>query len=143
MPSLTYQVIDKIASLFGYSLPSLEENPEAKRAATRSARRWLALIDEEKYSDGWRQSVPQFQEAMPEKEWVEKIRVKRAPFGSVRSREVSLSRYAASFPSPVDGEHVIVQFDTEFESKKRAKETVTFAKTKDGSWRSVGGYKME
>jgi hypothetical protein len=44
-----------------------------------------------------------------------------------------------TLPGVPDGEYVVVQFDTSFEKKKTAIETVTPMKEPDGRWR-VSGY---
>jgi hypothetical protein len=47
--------------------------------------------------------------------------------------------YQTSLPGAFDGEYVVIQFETSFENKKSAVETVTPMKDKDGRWR-VSGY---
>jgi hypothetical protein len=42
-------------------------------------------------------------------------------------------------PGAPDGEYVVFQFDTQFEHKRAAVETVTPMRDPDGSWR-VSGY---
>ena len=42
-------------------------------------------------------------------------------------------------PGAPDGEYVVFQFDTQFERKRAAVETVTPMRDPDGSWR-VSGY---
>ena len=40
----------------------------------------------------------------------------------------------------VKGDFVIAQFDSSFENMKYARETVTFEKEADGTWRAAGYY---
>lgn len=143
MPSFANWLADKVASLFGYSLPSFEDNPEAEQAAIDAAQRWLALIDKGKYSESWKRSAPKFREAMSEDEWIQETCDTRTPLGPARSREVALAKFTASLPGSVEGEHVIIRFDTRFEHKENAVEMVTFAKAEDGSWRSAAGYHVK
>jgi TM2 domain-containing membrane protein YozV len=64
----------------------------------------------------------------------------RAPLGALKTREVKSSRYKTSVPGAPDGEYVIIQFNTSFENKQSAVETVTPMREKDGSWRVSGYY---
>ena len=48
--------------------------------------------------------------------------------------------YKTSVPGAPDGEYVVIQFQTIFEHKASAIETVTPSKEKDGAWRVSGYY---
>lgn len=63
----------------------------------------------------------------------------RAPFGNRRVRTLKSATFATTFPGAPDGEYVVFQFDTSFEQKAAAIETVTAIREKDGTWH-VGGY---
>jgi hypothetical protein len=52
---------------------------------------------------------------------------------------VKSKEYATSLPGAPDGEYVVIQFETSFENKNDAVETVTPMKDEDGKWR-VSGY---
>jgi len=56
----------------------------------------------------------------------------------VESRKLTNAKYSKSLPGAPDGEYVVVQYQTSFEHKKEAVETVTSALGKDGSWRLAG-----
>jgi hypothetical protein len=43
-------------------------------------------------------------------------------------------------PGAPDGEYVVIQYESQFESKKAAIETVTPRLEKDGSWKAAGYY---
>lgn len=143
MPSLAYRILDKVASLFGLSFPSFEENPEAEQAAVDAARSWLALIDKGQYSRAWVQAAPKFRETVPEEDWTDEIHRMREALGSAQDRTVVFPKYATSLPRITHGEGVIIRFDTRFEREGRAKELVTFVRTDDGTWRSVAGYHVK
>jgi len=64
----------------------------------------------------------------------------RKPLGKVISREVKSKRYTKQLPGAPDGEYVVIQFETSFENKKAAIETVTPMLDKDGVWRVSGYY---
>ncbi len=64
----------------------------------------------------------------------------RKPLGKLFSRKVLTKVYKSSLPGAPDGEYVVVQFETSFENKKMAIETVTPMLDKDGKWRVSGYY---
>ena len=63
----------------------------------------------------------------------------RAPLGRVLSRHLAQAKPATELPGAPDGEYVVFQFDTAFERKRAAVETVTPMRDADGHWR-VSGY---
>jgi hypothetical protein len=63
----------------------------------------------------------------------------RDPLGKMRSRKVKSATYKTSLPGAPDGEYVVIQYDSSFEHKQAAVETVTPMLDKDGKWR-VSGY---
>jgi hypothetical protein len=48
--------------------------------------------------------------------------------------------YRTSLPGAPDGQYVVIKFNTWFENKKSAIETVTPKMDKDGMWRVSGYY---
>lgn len=136
MTNLVNRLIAKAAGLLGYARPSFEHNPEAEKAALGAAEEWLALVDREAYGESWERAAPYFRQAVPKGDWVQKSRGVREPLGPVLSREKRSARYATSLPGAPDGAYVVVQFDTRFQNKQRAVETVTLAK--DEGWRATG-----
>ena len=60
--------------------------------------------------------------------------------GKVISREVESKQYTKTVPGAPDGEYVIIEFETSFENKKAAIETVIAMLDEDGSWRIAGYY---
>ena len=64
----------------------------------------------------------------------------RKPLGKVTSRKVKSKTYTRQVPGAPDGEYVVIQFETVFENKKAAIETVTPMLDKDGKWRVSGYY---
>ena len=134
------QIITKVVGWLGYTRPAFENNPEAEAAAVEAARPWLALVDGKLYEASWKQAAAQFQKAAPQEEWAQKSSGVREPLGNVREREVRSAKYATSLPGAPDGEYIIiVQFDTRFEHKDHAVETVTLVK-EDGRWHATGYY---
>ena len=139
MTNLLDRIAAKVAGWFDYARPDFESNPEAEEAALAAARPWLALVDEKQYGASWQQAARQFRNAAPQEEWIQKSGSVREPMGAVQEREVRSAKYATSLPGAPDGEYVVVQFDTCFENKEHAVETVSCVK-EDGDWRATGYY---
>jgi hypothetical protein len=64
----------------------------------------------------------------------------REPLGTVKSRKLQSAKYSTTLPGAPDGEYVVLKYDTSFEKKDSAVETITMALDKDGKWRVVGYY---
>jgi hypothetical protein len=64
----------------------------------------------------------------------------RQPLGKVISRQVMSKIPTMNVPGGPDGEYVIIQFETSFENKTDAIETVTPVLDEDSIWRVTGYY---
>jgi len=111
-------------------------NEDAGEAAART---WLAAVDAGSYAQSWTDAAALFKKAVDQATWQKQLDAVRAPLGKVVSRKVSSRKYAKTVPGAPDGDYVIVTFDTVFEKKASAVETVTPMKDPDGTWR-VSGY---
>lgn len=120
-------------------VPCLAENDEAVRKAKDAARGWLALTDAAKYGPSWDEAASPFKAAIARADWERAVKGIRAPLGAVKSRKVKAATFSRTLPGAPDGQYVVIQFDTQFEHKAAAVETVTPMLEKDGSWR-VSGY---
>lgn len=126
-----------IFSIIGCALKS---NPEAEKAAIESAQSWLVLVDGEKYVESWENAAEHFKLAITQSKWQETIQTVRKPLGKMISRELRSQQYTTSLPGAPDGEYVVIQYNTTFENKKAAIETITPMLDKDGKWRVSGYY---
>ncbi len=63
----------------------------------------------------------------------------REPLGGLRSRRIDSATYATTLPGAPDGEYVVILYESSFENKRSAVETVTVTLDSDGTWR-VSGY---
>ena len=109
--------------------------------AKTSARAWLVLHDGREFDQSWEAAGDLLQVAVTQKEWTAKWSVTMAPLGKVVSRGVKSAEYATTMRGAPDGEYVILKFDTAFETKQTAVETVILMKESDGLWR-VGGFNI-
>lgn len=107
--------------------------------AEKSALAWLLLADAGNYEESWNEAASLFRGAVSQEDWKKAMVGSRQPLGKVLSRKVKSRTYAESLPGAPDGKYVVIEFDSSFEKKKTAVETVTPMQEPDGSWR-VSGY---
>jgi len=112
---------------------------EKEREAISAAENWLGMVDRGNYQESWMESAEYLRNAIDSGQWEQAMNAVRKPLGGVVSREVESAGFLTSIPGAPDGEYVVIQFETVFENKKNAIETVTPLKDKDGRWR-VSGY---
>jgi len=120
--------------------PPKQSNPDAENAAIEVAEAWLALLDEGKFAESWQQASEFVKAAVSKESWQKKLQVFRGALGKVISRNIKSRSYTTTAPGAPDGQYVIIQFDTSFENKKSAVETITPMLDKDGKWRVSGYY---
>ncbi len=114
-------------------------NPEAEQAAVAAAMAWLDLVDSEKYGESWEGAAPFFKAAVQKGQWEQMMQSTRSAFGKHLSRKLKSARYQTSLPGAPDGQYVVIQFNSSFEHKTSAVETITPMLDTNGQWR-VSGY---
>lgn len=112
----------------------------AQKAAEKAAKSWLALVDSGQYGASWNQAGQLFKQHVTAAQWESAVKAARGPLGKLQTRRVQSAQYAKKLPGAPDGEYVLIQYDSVFENKKSATETVTPMKDKDGRWRVLGYY---
>ena len=117
----------------------MAQNEEKERSAVAAAEKWLNRVDEGTYRESWREAAGYFKTAIKQEQWVESMQAVRKPLGKLVSRKIKSHTYKTSLPGAPDGGYVVIQFETSFENKQSAIETVTPMMEKDGKWR-VSGY---
>lgn len=118
----------------------MADNSDKEDVAVHVAENWLTMVDEGKYVESWKEASEYFKNAVKQKQWEESLQAVRKPLGKLISRKVKSKTYKTSLPGAPDGEYVVIQFQTSFENKKLAIETVTPMFDKDGQWRVSGYY---
>lgn len=121
------------------AVPVLGAEPEKEAAAVAAAETWLGMVDQGDYAGSWREAAEYFKNSLSQGQWDQALQAARKPLGKLVSRTVKTKTYATSLPGAPDGEYVVIEFQTSFENKKAAIETVTPMMDKDGKWR-VSGY---
>ena len=112
---------------------------KSEEIAKQSADAWLALVDSGKYSDSWQEASTLFKTHVTKEQWHDALTATRDPLGKLLSRKLKSATYKTTLPGAPDGEYVVIQYDSSFEHKQTAVETVTPMLDKDGKWR-VSGY---
>ena len=115
-------------------------NPAAEKAAIESAQAWLALVDGDSYAKSWEEAAAGFKSVVSQADWEKTVRAVRTTLGKVVSRKIKSQQYATSLPGAPDGEYVVIQYDTTFENKAKAVETITPMLDKEGKWKVSGYY---
>lgn len=124
--------------LIAAAFSGIAAEPEKEKAAVAAAEKWVALVDGGKYAESWKEAAAYFRNAVPQAQWEQMARAVRQPLGKLVSRKVKATAYKTALPGAPDGEYVVIEFETSFENKKAAIETVTPMMDKDGQWRASG-----
>ncbi|MEM8831877.1 MAG: DUF4019 domain-containing protein [Cyanobacteria bacterium P01_G01_bin.19] len=111
------------------------ETPQAIEAAQN----WLALVDNSDYTSSWSDAAQYFQNVISAERWETTLQGVRQPLGKIASRKVKSKQCTNSLPGAPDGEYIVIQYQTSFEHKKAAIETVTLMLNQNDLWK-VAGY---
>lgn len=117
-----------------------KSNPAAEQAAIQSAQVWLDLVDGGSYAKSWEDTAAVFKSAVSQADWEKTAQAVRAPLRRMVSRKIKSQQYATFLPGAPTGEYVVIQYDTTFENKANAVETITPLLDKDGQWKVSGCY---
>jgi hypothetical protein len=119
---------------------ALQANGVAEKAALGVSSAWLSLVDGGNYTESWNQAAGLFKAAATKEQWQESLKAFRVPLGKVVARKLKSKQYTKILPGAPDGEYVVIQYETTFEKKQSAIETITPMLDKDRKWRVSGYY---
>jgi Protein of unknown function (DUF4019) len=123
-----------------FSIQMVHADSAAEDSALKASKAWLDLIDSGKYDASWEEAAMYFKNTVKKEEWISTIKTVRDPFGKLLNRMLKSKQSVTSMPGAPDGDYVIMQYDSSFENKKSAVETVVPMLDKDGKWRVSGYY---
>jgi hypothetical protein len=129
--AIAFAALSASSLAFASSTPSSEP---AKAAATA----WLNLVDAADSRSSWEQASVHFRSAVSSAQWSQALSGVRGPLGALRQREQKTTQFTKTLPGAPDGQYVVLQYQSSFQSKANATETVTVVLDPDGSWRVVG-----
>lgn len=112
----------------------------AERMAIRSSEDWVALMDSGQYAESWKNAAAAFRSAVTQEKWESAMKTAREPLGKLQARRLSNAKYTSVLPGVPDGDYVVLLFDSSFEHKAVAQETVIMSQEKDKVWRVAGYY---
>lgn len=107
--------------------------------ASKLGEAWLALIDNRKYAESWSEASTYFRSRVPREQWVNMVKGARSPLGDVKSRTLKNATAAKSLPGAPDGDYTVLRYETSYQNKASAVETLTLM-IDSGKWRSAGYY---
>jgi hypothetical protein len=113
----------------------------ATAAAAIAAQSWLKLVDQGDYHGSFEQASSLSKSVVGPEQWSRQVGAVRKALGALISRQQKSATYSTSLPGAPDGQYVVIQYDSSFQNKKSAIETVTPMLDKDGQWR-VSGYQI-
>lgn len=124
--------------VIGYTIKPFVDIP---KEATAAADQWVKLIDNGDYDKSYDQATAFFRKAVTKSNWASQVKDARSPLGSVKSRKLLEGKYRASdIDAEPDMNSVDLEYETNFEKKDKAVETVSLSKEADGAWRVAGYY---
>ena len=127
------------AWLSGLSLAGLGRpagvHPDWERDATGAARAWLQLVDQGRHPASWAQAAPLLREGVGPRDWDAALRATRAPLGRCFWRKLQSWTAVEGPPGELRGPYGVIRFESVFEGRSRAIETITPVLGADGRWR--------
>ena len=135
-------VVFVLVALTLLSNPARAQDAQSVAGGQAAATAWLALTDAGQYERSWEQAAALFQTSVSKTHWESALQNIRLPLGKLKSRNLKSAKYTQSLPGAPEGEYVVIQYESQFENKAGAIETVTPRREKDGSWK-VSGYFIE
>jgi hypothetical protein len=126
------------------SLAAQEHSPmvqeTAEQIAVRACESWLAMMDAGKYAESWKAAAAVMRGAVTVEKWESTMKNVRDPLGKLESRKLQSATYTTLLPGAPDGDYVVILYETSFEHKATAQETVIMSREKDKVWRVAGYY---
>ena len=136
--SRTTLVLLLLVVLSSAAYPADQKEKEA--AGTKAATDWLALLDNGKYGEAWKQLSPSQQPAASKDKWESGVGRYRHQVGKLHGRKLMSAEYTTTLPGGnEEGDFVVVNFLSGFEKLGSAIETVVAQLLPDGKW-VVSGY---
>ncbi len=136
LAAVVFMSNDKTSSNSGN--PEITATSDTSEAASNgAAMEWLALVDDQNWSESWRRAGSFFRSSVSEEAWSSSASSLRNPLGALKSRAVLKVTKATSLPGAPDGEYELIEFQSNFENKRMAIETLVLQKEGE-TWKAVG-----
>ncbi len=112
---------------------------QSEDAARKAAEKWLALIDQGKYKDAYKQSSQHMRAQATVDEWEPQISAMREGAGAMQSRNFTSAKATKSMAGAPDGDYMVLEYGSAFAKKTKAVETVMVSR-EGGAWKAAGYY---
>ena len=117
----------------------MSQNKQEEKQAKIAAIKWLKKIDNGNYLESWDSADKYFQNQIQKERWSAALNASRLPLGKLTSkRTLSSSDYKSELPGAPDGNYYVFTYNTSYEKKNIAQETLTLIQTYQGEWKVVG-----
>ncbi len=117
-----------------------ESITRAKQLAEQVARAMIKLSDAGEYGSIHDNADDFFRAAVTRDEFIKKSEAVLTPLGARKSLELASATYTTKAPGAPDGKYVILQFNSSFENKAEAVETVSLHEAEPNFWRLIGHF---
>jgi hypothetical protein len=138
MKRKTFICILLVSLLNLYFCPSLFAESDPLKNVPEITEMWLKMVDHNKYAQSWETSSPLFKSAVSKEQWASAMMQNRKPLGDVIIRTMKNLDHLKRLPGFPEGEYAVLQYSTNFASKKSALETITMRHEATGEWRTIG-----
>ena len=125
-----------LLACWGLAAADADKREEVAQAAAEA---WLKKVDAGEYGASWEETARLFRGAVTKEQWEQAMGASRAPLGKVVSRKLKSRKFSKTLPGAPDGQYVVIEYDSHFDKKAVAVETITPMRDPDGEWR-VAGY---
>ena len=139
-----YRPILALLLLLSTTLAHAEDTKEQKQAAgVKAASNFLALLDNGKYNDAWKQLSPAQQPSGSKDKWQSDVSRYRKQIGKLHDRKIMGAAYTTQLPGGGEpGEYVILTALSSYERLGSALEVVVSQLQPDGTW-VISGYSIK
>jgi hypothetical protein len=115
-------------------LASAEDQIDNALVASKA---WVAQIDAGQYDESYAFGCSAMHDRVAQDRWMQVLKVLRAPWGPVVSRNQISHIYKPNGYQGSEGEFMVITYDTSFKQLNSATEVVVL-KWEDGQWRGAG-----
>lgn len=140
-PDISLAAVVALCASIVIAPTAVAQRASAVHKGQEAAVAWLDLLDSGQYAASWDQAADQLQRTVTRPAWTALVRDRRAPLGPVLARRLKWASYTETLPDLAVGQSVVLEYETRFENKVSAVETVTPVKDARGVWK-VGAYSI-
>jgi len=109
----------------------------AVTAAQSSAQQWLSLLFSNDLAASHREASELFKTQVTADQWAQQVQQMQQQLGGVVSRKLAAAKYLNELPGAPPGNYVVLVFQTSFQKRKSAIETLTQHQDAQGYWRAA------